>query len=36
MANSFKKMCKKGGPISRRDSGMLIKLDDIHVQEGFN
>ena len=36
MANSFKQMCKKGGPISRRDSGMFISLDDIHIQDGFN
>ncbi|EKS7795115.1 chromosome partitioning protein ParB, partial [Edwardsiella piscicida] len=36
MANSFKKMSRKGGPISRRDSGMFISLDNIHVQEGFN
>lgn len=35
MANSFKQMLKNG-TIKRRDSGMFIKLDDIHVQQGFN
>ncbi|WP_193160009.1 ParB/RepB/Spo0J family partition protein [Serratia ureilytica] len=35
MANSFKQM-KNNGTLKRTDSGMFIKLDDIHVQEGFN
>lgn len=35
MANSFKQM-KNNGTLKRTDSGMFIKLDDIHIQEGFN
>lgn len=35
MANSFKQMLKNG-TIKRRDSGMFIKLENIHVQQGFN
>ena len=35
MANSFKQM-KNNGTLKRTDSGMFIKLDDIHVREGFN
>lgn len=35
MANSFKQM-KNNGTLKRTDSGMFIKLADIHVQEGFN
>lgn len=35
MANSFKQMIK-GGVIKRRDDGMYIRLEDIHIQEGFN
>lgn len=30
MANSFKQM-KNNGTLKRTDSGMFIKLDDIHV-----
>ncbi|MFS7191008.1 ParB/RepB/Spo0J family partition protein [Serratia proteamaculans] len=35
MANSFKQM-KNNGTLKRTDSGMFIRLDDIHVQDGFN
>jgi len=35
MANSFKKMLKDG-VIKRPDGRMLIRLDDIHIKEGFN
>lgn len=35
MANSFKQMIKNG-TIKRRDSGMFINMDDIHIKEGFN
>ncbi|WP_342656813.1 chromosome partitioning protein ParB [Pantoea sp. RSPAM1] len=35
MANSFKQMAKEG-VIKRPDGRMLIRLDDIHVIEGFN
>lgn len=35
MANSFKSMIKEG-MIKRSDSGMFMRLVDIHVREGFN
>ncbi len=35
MTNSFKKMTTSG-VIKRLHSGMFIRLDDIHVKEGFN
>lgn len=35
MANSFKKMTTSG-VIKRLHSGMFIRLEDIHVKEGFN
>ncbi|MGO3570823.1 MAG: ParB/RepB/Spo0J family partition protein [Serratia grimesii] len=35
MANSFKQM-KNNGTLKRTDSGMFIRLGDIHVQDGFN
>lgn len=35
MANSFKQMFKEG-IIKRPDGRMLIRLDDIHIREGFN
>ncbi|WP_405424110.1 chromosome partitioning protein ParB [Pantoea stewartii] len=35
MANSFKQMAKDG-VIKRPDGRMLIRLDDIHIIEGFN
>ncbi|RZV01042.1 UNVERIFIED_ORG: ParB/RepB/Spo0J family partition protein [Serratia quinivorans] len=35
MANSFKQM-KNNGTLKRTDSGMFIRLNDIHVQDGFN
>ena len=35
MANSFKSMIKEG-MIKRSDSGMFMRLGDIHVREGFN
>jgi len=35
MANSFKKMTTSG-VIKRLHSGMFIRLDDIHIKEGFN
>lgn len=41
MANSFRQMVKGEHPdgekfIKKLDSGMLIRLDDIHVKSGFN
>lgn len=33
--NSFKKMIK-AGVIKRTDTGMFIRLQDIHVKPGFN
>lgn len=35
MANSFKLM-SRSGVIKRKDTGMFISLNDIHVKEGFN
>jgi hypothetical protein len=35
MVNSFKQM-KNNGTLKRTDSGMFIRLNDIHVQDGFN
>ncbi|EOS93820.1 chromosome partitioning protein ParB [Erwinia tracheiphila] len=35
MANSFKKMTTSGA-IKRLHSGMFIRLEDIHVKDGFN
>ncbi|TKI06228.1 chromosome partitioning protein ParB [Martelella alba] len=35
MANSFRQM-KNNGILKRTDSGMFIRLDDIHVKPGFN
>lgn len=35
MANSFKQMAKDG-TIKRPDGRMTMRIDDIHVEEGFN
>lgn len=35
MANSFKSMIKEGR-IKRTDSGMFMRISDIHVRDGFN
>ena len=35
MANSFKKMTTSG-VIKRLHSGMFIRLEDIHIKDGFN
>ncbi|WP_336195311.1 chromosome partitioning protein ParB [Hafnia paralvei] len=34
-SNSFTSM-RKDGTIQRRDEGMFIRLEDIHIREGFN